>query len=428
MRSEMIVNNGQPRLLMLFCGWGTDAAVVRGLAFPGYDMMALWDYRSLDFDTSLIDGYEEIVVAAWSFGVAAAACFLDSHRELPVTRRVAVNGTLHPVDDALGIPEAIFQGTLDGLDERNLAKFYRRMALRRPFEAPGRGIGELREELTAIRSLNVPVTPWDMAFVSADDRIIPPDNQAAAWSGTPLRRIGGPHLPDFAGILAPLMIDKGLVARRFGAAAESYDAEASVQRRIADRLLSIAPLDTEVCVEIGSGTGVLTRRLLSLYTPKRLVLVDFNPADAEGAESVKADAEQWIASQPDASVSALVSASAMQWFNSPLRFISHVRRVLRPGGVALLSTFGPETMRELEGLAPRLPYLHPSELPEVVDTELITLTFDTPADALRYMHRTGVNGISSTPADALRAVRRWPLTPDGKVSLTFQPIYIKITK
>ena len=108
MRSEVIVNRSHSRALLMFCGWGTDASVATMLNFSGYDTIAIWDYRTVsDFDTSLLLRYDEIVVAAWSFGVAAAARFLADNPALSVTRRVAINGTLHPVSDTLGIPEAI---------------------------------------------------------------------------------------------------------------------------------------------------------------------------------------------------------------------------------------------------------------------------------------------------------------------------------
>ncbi len=428
MKSQFTVREGNSRLLMFFSGWGSDASVVDGLRFPGYDVMALYDYRSPDFDVNVISGYQEIVIAAWSFGVAAAACFAGAHTGLPITRRVAINGTLYPIDDSKGIPQAIFQGTLDGLDQRNLTKFIRRTTLGRSYTSSRTDIDELKQELRAVAALNVPQQNWDMAFVADDDRIIPPANQIRAWSGTPVRTIAGPHLPDFEALLAPLMIDKNRVARSFGAASASYDAEASVQARIVDNLLSHAELDPAIAVEIGSGTGLLTRKFLQRYAPGRLTLVDFNPVEIPGALAVAADAERWIAQQAEESFTCVMSSSAMQWFNSPLTFLHHVSRVLKPGGTALISTFGPETMRELEGISPRLPYLYPSELPGVVDTEIITLSFDSPTDIMRHMRLTGVNALSTGPSHALRAARLWPRNPDGRYSLTYQPIYIKITK
>ena len=57
-----------------------------------------------------------------------------------------------------GIPDDVFDGTLAGLDERNLTKFYRRVAgSRAAFESfsakmPRRSVAELKEELASFRT------------------------------------------------------------------------------------------------------------------------------------------------------------------------------------------------------------------------------------------------------------------------------------
>ena len=88
------------RLILIFLGWGMDAAPFSSLSKPGYDIMLLSDYSGFrpDEDTDLlaasICNYQEIVVMAWSFGVRIAADFLAGwRRKLPITRAVAINGT-----------------------------------------------------------------------------------------------------------------------------------------------------------------------------------------------------------------------------------------------------------------------------------------------------------------------------------------------
>lgn len=428
MQSLKTVNSHRPRLLIFFCGWSTDSRIARNLDFEGYDTLAVWDYRSLDLDPSLTAGYAEIVVAAWSFGVAAASHFIATHRHLPITRRVAINGTLKPVDNLRGIPEDIFNGTLNNLSDRTLSKFYRRMVPGQSIPQSAMTIDELADELRSINSMDVPQTEWDFAFISTDDRIIPPENQRTAWAGTPIREIEGSHTPDFKAILSPLLVDKQRVAARFGSAASTYNHAAEAQQIIIDRLLSLAPLDPEITIEIGSGTGLLTERFLKRYTPEKFTLVDLCPTPVEGACAVQADAEQWIAQQPDHSATAIISASAMQWFNSPLRFIEQVKRVLKPGCTALLSTFGPETMRELRPWIAGLPYLSEHELPHAVRSEIITLEFDSAIELLRHIRATGVAATSAGPASALRISRNMRPDSNGKYTLTYQPIYLKIRK
>jgi len=117
MKHAFIQHNGEKRLIVIFAGWGMDQRPFLGLERPGYDIMAVWDYRTLDFDPSWTEGYEEVCVLAWSMGVQAAQL---CHNAIAgkVTARIAVGGTQRPVDDECGIPHEIFSRTLDGLDER----------------------------------------------------------------------------------------------------------------------------------------------------------------------------------------------------------------------------------------------------------------------------------------------------------------------
>ena len=126
MKHELIHSENSRRLLLIFAGWGMDAGVFGHLRRPGYDVMVVWDYRSFHIDWSCVESYEEICLMAWSMGVYAASETVQAI-EHKITRRVAVNGTMSPIDDLKGIPQAIFYGTLEGLSEATLRKFNRRM-------------------------------------------------------------------------------------------------------------------------------------------------------------------------------------------------------------------------------------------------------------------------------------------------------------
>lgn len=120
------------------------------------DLIICYDYRSLDFDKTLLSTYTQIQVVAWSMGVWAASQVLQGSN-LPITQSIAINGTPFPIDDARGIPPIIFEGTLNNLSEATLQKFRRRMCgSGSDFKAfceiaPQRTVEELKEELAAIR-------------------------------------------------------------------------------------------------------------------------------------------------------------------------------------------------------------------------------------------------------------------------------------
>ena len=62
---------------------------------------------------------------------------------------------------------------------------------------------------------------------------------------------------------------------RFGARANDYERHADLQRSIADRLaLLLPPLDAPRVLELGCGTGLLSRHLLAQYPDGNFVFTD----------------------------------------------------------------------------------------------------------------------------------------------------------
>lgn len=160
------------------------------------DLIVLWDYRDLSLPTDVdLSLYTFIDLVAWSMGVWAADHVLGEST-LPIRRAVAVCGTGYPMDDLLGIPDAIFRATLDSLTEANRLRFNRRMCggktLRHLFDALARrSTQEIYDELSSvllreqeIRQRPTPkpnTAPWMRAVVGREDRIVPWGNQQRYW-------------------------------------------------------------------------------------------------------------------------------------------------------------------------------------------------------------------------------------------------------
>ena len=335
------------------------AAPFEGLRRPGYDIAVLWNYGSLDIDWSFTSNYNEICIVAWSFGVYASA--ISTHSIDPkVTRRIAVNGTLYPCDAQRGIPPAIFEGTLAGLNERNVAKFYRRMCgtaeLYREFSQclPQRSIDDLRSELevfspdaTLLHSL---AGHFDLAIIGREDAIIPAVNQWRAWQGVPTVFIEGPHLLDFQRIIDHYILDKQRVGERFASGLKSYDNEAGVQASVVRHIDSMMQAH-DICsrmamhgcrvLEVGSGTGSLSMILDNAITDGYLEMWDLAGEPCiEGPQRAfrRVDAEVAIAAVPSKSFDVIATASTVQWFNSPARFLRQCSRVLATDGYLVLSS------------------------------------------------------------------------------------------
>lgn len=186
-------NQKQDRLLLFFAGWGMDERPFIQYTPRESDFMICYDYHTLDFDTSPTARYSHIDVVAWSMGIWAASQVL-SRIALPVNSSVAINGTPFPIDEKRGIPPAIFEGTLEGLNEVSLRKFQRRMCANgSAFDSfrhitPQRSAEDLKEELAAIarqyRELPPASFSWKKAIMGENDRIFPPANQHTAWEET----------------------------------------------------------------------------------------------------------------------------------------------------------------------------------------------------------------------------------------------------
>lgn len=455
MKVEFIDRSGANRLIVIFAGWAMDGHPFAGLHRGGYDIAVVWDYTTAHLDWSFADPYGEICIVAWSLGVsvASASTGITAPVEHKITLRLAVNGTTTPLDDALGIPPALFEATAANLTEASLQKFYRRTAgraLTADFMArrPQRSLGSVASELEVFLRTGIYAAAsnegWSRAVVGTSDAVFPPSNQLAAWQGVPTEQIDSGHLPDFEALLAKYIIDKDLTASRFAAGAASYDANAAVQRAVVDGLLELA-FNTGAfaepgrILEVGCGTGLLSRRLARL--PKAdwdLEMWDLAPSDdlANLGTLRRGDAETLVRTLEPHSLALVMSSSTIQWFNSPQRFLANCARALRPGGMIVASTFGPDNLKEIKSSGGvSLPAMGVKEWLQAdiaglrtvkVLEEHRTLRFADPLDIFRHLKSTGVNSLAGGSPQQLRAALR-NYTPDpetGLYTLTYHPVYL----
>lgn len=209
MIQKFVSRNGNGTLLLLFAGWGMDTEPFRDYSAPGKDIMVCYDYTDGTFDPGAAASYGRVEVVAWSMGVMAAADALPTCGLVPASA-VALNGTPLPVDDAYGIPEAVFRGTLEGLSEASIVKFRRRMcgdaanftAFSR--RCPSRDAESLRGELAALgqraagRGMPAGGGFWTEAFGTEKDRIFPIASQRRFWqeARVPFTGLDGAHYDD----------------------------------------------------------------------------------------------------------------------------------------------------------------------------------------------------------------------------------------
>ncbi len=206
MKAEWLIRNQKQSLILFFAGWGMDINPFVNIGSRSSDVLMFCDYRNHDVPLSLSEtckAYDSVTLIAWSLGVPVAQ-LVCSDADIELDNALAVNGTLFPADDKYGIPESVFDGTVEALSPESLLRFYRRMCGSRKLmdqfmtTAPERSIDDLGAELRALRSVKASEGGiYDAAIVGSADRIVPPENQVNCWEkhGVPVHSIVAPHFP-----------------------------------------------------------------------------------------------------------------------------------------------------------------------------------------------------------------------------------------
>lgn len=146
---------------------------------------------------------------------------------------------------------------------------------------------------------------------------------------------------------------KASVARSFGRAAGTYDGVAELQRRIGRALMdALPPLPMgSVVLDLGAGTGCFARELDSLFPEGNVMALDIAEPMLRQAKlgfhggCVVGDAEALPIQ--NRAVDLVFSNMCIQWCRSPERLFAEIRRILKPNGIVIFSTFGPKTLIEL---------------------------------------------------------------------------------
>ena len=251
------------------------------------------------------------------------------------------------------------------------------------------------------------------------------------------------------------MIDKPLLKRRFAAALPGYDAHAAVQNEICIRLdemigrIRILPVDR--AMEIGAGTGFLTRLLLKRFPDAQWMLNDMIETTEEYLKPYAAgrnvaymwgDAEQLPL---PIGTDLLASASTVQWFDDVPAFMKKAADALVAGGMFAFTTFGPDNFREIrQTTGDGLSYYSCEELQQMLVgagfsiAETLeyarVLMFDTPQEVLGHIRETGVNAVrrigwQRPNLENFDSTYRTLFgADDGRVSLTYHPILIVAVK
>jgi malonyl-ACP O-methyltransferase BioC len=248
-------------------------------------------------------------------------------------------------------------------------------------------------------------------------------------------------------------INKQRVCQQFRRAATSYDRQATIQHRVADRLLTLTtryiPQRPLRVLEIGCCTGLLTNRLLNNRAIKvrSLVLNDLMPDFAERLPKnlridrnelhfLPGDIEKLPVPGP---FDLIISSSTFHWLDNLQQTLTKLLATLAPDGILAFSLYGPGNLPEIKELTGvGLDYF---SLPEITSflkqrsilqeshQEKEVFLFPKPRDVLNHLRQTGVNSIHRTPwtrkelhSFCREYSKRFQI--DQAVRLTYHPLYL----
>jgi malonyl-CoA O-methyltransferase len=246
--------------------------------------------------------------------------------------------------------------------------------------------------------------------------------------------------------------DKELVRERFGRSLAGYEAEATVQGWMAQRLVAEI-LDHggegyDSVLEIGCGTGLLSRELTNRLRIGKIVANDlvaecgsrveaamkrppgaafsFHPGDIERIDL------------PPAAFDLVTSNAVFHWLDDPGELLERLAAAQRAGGLLAFTTFGPDNLREVAAVGGRgLSYRSIDEMAALVERRFTilhrqesreVLRFRSPRRVLEHLRRTGANGLVRTrwTRCALRSFEgeyRDRFGGGDEVTLTYHPLF-----
>ena len=155
-------------------------------------------------------------------------------------------------------------------------------------------------------------------------------------------------------------LDRGRLRAAFDRASAGYESAAGLQARVAAELLerlAVFAFAPGVVLDLGAGTGRVTRELKRRYRRALVIALDLAPGMLREArrhqqwwrrfERVCADALRLPLA--DASVDIVFSSLMLQWCQPLDTALAECRRVLKPDGFFAFSTLGADTLHELRG-------------------------------------------------------------------------------
>ena len=220
------------------------------------------------------------------------------------------------------------------------------------------------------------------------------------------------------------------VRRAFDRASSTYSQAAGVQAELRTRLLKrldLVKIQPECVLDLGAATGQSTRALKRRYPKAHVIAADVSERMLKEAQREQQLLRRFTRVAMDANALALKNASVdlafsnlmLAWCNHPDQVFRETARVLRPEGLFMFTSLGPDTLREVrEGFRAVDSRTHVHRFIDmhdlgdalmrtgfaepVMDTERLTITFGSASALFRELKATGATNSTQGRARSLQ--------------------------
>ncbi len=233
------------------------------------------------------------------------------------------------------------------------------------------------------------------------------------------------------------------IAARFASAAKTYERNADLQARVAARLAELLPaLENPRVLEVGCGTGLMTRHLLERYPHGEFLITDLAPemvafcrARHEGENGRPVRFRTMDGEAPDCTgpFDLIVLSMTLQWFSDPREGLRTLKGLLKPGGHILYAAPGQGSLAEWRAVLESFSLPHGGvempELPHVASREDRAIRYGSGLAFLQTLKGIGATtprqGYTPLPPGTLRmALQRFEDEHDARA--TWRIVYGKI--
>ena len=241
------------------------------------------------------------------------------------------------------------------------------------------------------------------------------------------------------------------IRNNFNSASSNYDDNAFLQNEIANRLaekLKVISIKPQTIIDLGSGTGLLSKKTAEIFPNANLVCVDFAQKSLlKNPQNLKVCANAYELPFASNSIDFIVSNLMMQWCPDLKALFNECFRVLKPEGLILFTTFGPDTLKELkrswsavDSSAHVNNFIDMHDIGDqmlqsgfqspIMEMENITLTYEKVLDLMHDLKSIGAQNVSNRSKTLTGKTKFKKMIEmyesyrsDGKLPATYEVIY-----